>query len=57
MDPAFPAALPQFHHAAGHSMNPRHTPERRAVLRTAWLVGALALAVYVGFYFLVGTAG
>ena len=26
---------------------------RRAALRTAWLVGAAALAVYAGFYLLV----
>lgn len=32
------------------------TPRRRAALRTAWLVGLAALAVYVGFYVLVGTA-
>ena len=29
-------------------------PRRRAALRTAWLVGLAALAVYVGFYVLVG---
>ena len=37
-------------------MNAAPAPRRRAALRTAWLVGAVALAVYVGFYVLVGTA-
>ena len=32
-------------------------PERRAALRTAWIVGIIAMAIYVGFYFLVGSAG
>ena len=38
-------------------MTPPRTPVRRAALRTAWIVGTVAAAVYVGFYFLVGTAG
>ncbi len=28
----------------------------RTASRTAWIVGAVALAIYVGFYFLVGSA-
>lgn len=28
----------------------------RAATRTAWIVGAVALAIYVGFYFLVAGA-
>lgn len=38
-------------------MSPSRTPGRRAALRTAWLVGIIALTIYIGFYFLVGTAG
>ena len=38
-------------------MSPAPTPERRAALRTAWIVAIVALSIYVGFYFLVGTAG
>ena len=37
-------------------MSAAPSPRRRAALRTAWLVGLAALAVYVGFYVLVGTA-
>ena len=37
-------------------MSTPRTPQRQAALRTAWLVGLVALAVYVGFYFLVGNA-
>ena len=33
------------------------TPERRAAIRTAWIVAIVAMTIYVGFYFLVGTAG
>lgn len=32
-------------------------PGRRAAVRTAWIVGIVAMVIYVGFYFLVGTAG
>ena len=38
-------------------MTQPRTPERRAALRTAWIVGIIAMTIYVGFYFLVGTAG
>ena len=38
-------------------MSPTRTPARRAALRTAWIVGIVALVIYVGFYVLVGTAG
>ncbi len=38
-------------------MSPARPPERRAALRTAWIVGIIALTIYIGFYFLVGTAG
>ena len=38
-------------------MSQSRTPERRAALRTAWIVGIIAVTIYVGFYFLVGTAG
>lgn len=38
-------------------MTPPRTPERRAAIRTAWVVAIVAMTIYVGFYFLVGTAG
>ena len=56
MDPAFAAALSQLHHPAGDPVTQPRTPERRAALRTAWIVGIIAMAIYIGFYFLVGTA-
>ena len=37
-------------------MSAPRTPQRQAALRTAWIVGIIALVVYVGFYFLVGNA-
>jgi len=38
-------------------MTQPQTPERRAAIRTAWIVAIVAMTIYVGFYFLVGTAG
>ena len=57
MDLTLAAALSQLHHTAGDPMTQPQTPERRAALRTAWIVGIVAMVIYVGFYFLVGTAG
>ena len=57
MDLAFTAALSQLYHSASGAMTQPRTPERRAALRTAWIVGIIAMVIYVGFYFLVGTAG
>ena len=37
-------------------MTQPRTPERRAAIRTAWIVAIVAMTVYIGFYFLVGTA-
>ncbi len=57
MDLTLASALSQLHHAAGSPVTQPRTPERRAALRTAWIVGIVAMVIYVGFYFLVGTAG
>ncbi len=38
-------------------MTQPRTPARRAAIRTAWIIGAVAMAIYVGFYILVGNAG
>ena len=32
------------------------TERRKSALRTAWIIAAIAIGIYVGFYILVGTA-
>lgn len=55
MDPSVPTAVPQLHDSSGRQVSPSR-PGIRGARRTACIVAAVAVFIYVGFYFLVWNA-